>query len=1434
MLSERNLKNYGNKQLTLRAVLETGPENLESECLALEDMPWNFLKKLLALNATARNTSLKSDPQKEEGDAADNDIFGDGALDGDPSICSINHLDVLCVLLHCCDSFLQQEIMLKMSMCHFALPIILPPVDGSECTFMLWAMRDIVRKWRPQSLRDSKGFREESLVLTPMATFSFVRLGSCSLSKSKILNEVLSPRQQHHDFFIHRDMECGNISRGISDGLVEISWYFPGGRENSDVFPEPVAVMNLRGDIKRHGPQFRFLTEISSAVFIFIENNGQQENELLSSLKSHKKYYVIVNSQTKNNFETVNIIKRLVAGLKMAPFPILKKGRTINDATFAKKLQSILLGLIKIPPKTVNVEDMAVVARELGIRVDEDCKECQSGKKCAKDITECIGDIVEYKKKTMKLQGEPWKKLAKIEKKFCRLKRQGKNHTEDYKLKMRAELSELRRKQNECELTEGLITFISGVGGLPKVEKQYFLKWMKFELDSIARRHLSDIRCEYKEKSEDSRCDPKELADLARRISASSLGVEHFMREMGQFYEAEYSMIKEGKVKHTHFSHLPGIAADLLLEGFPLELIDGDASNIPLQWVTDVLTELHTKLGGRCRMVVITVLGVQSTGKSTLLNTMFGLQFSVSSGRCTRGAFMLLMKVKENLRQELGCDFILVIDTKGLKAPELMTLENSYEHDSELATLVIGLSDITIVNMSMETATEMKDILQIVVQTFLRMEKIGKRTNCQFVHQNVSDISAHGQNMRHRKRLLDQLNTMTKAAAKMEKQNEKLTFSDVMEYDPNKHNWYIPGLWHGVPPMASVNMGYSEHVHELKQYLFEFIRDRAKKENAMDIPQFKEWLKSLWNAIKHENFIFSFRNSLVAEAYNQLSMTYSEWEWAFRKEMHLWVSEKENVIQNQTLIELSNDTFKTFKQESFQKVLAGEKNILDSLNNYFESGGENLNLIERYKEDFIRSAKGLRNELEDHSLRRLEEAIQIQKGKHKLKELQDMHIKITEERVVRLLEECRKREVQMGDEELKEEFEKMWEQTLSELQLQPLQIQHVRKDMLLVLKKDLDTLGVPACQMLQNTNILFGHGKEEFMIRNEHFDLPLYRRRGIIESITHECKYKTEELVKSLVDSCSKYISDKVYSKVDYDETHCRELLKIINDRLQEQATKKLHITSCFKVELKLHILGMAAPHFQRMHENYIKENDPILRLDTFKAQYFSTFKDLYLEKDACQKRARDFCDQCLKPALVDHIYKRLGIEVVDDILSSEKSVGYSSRMSFQYTVLDWLLKENNFENYVKYIKNYVDFIKHWIWSHILDHYKGKEKLRELQQNILSVITKKMSHILNSTENFNTISALLEHFCEILKEDLVISKDTLQVIIFQNTDDVVRFSADVQYFLSQMKSDILSEFKASDIQATFSKLALKPQNEIFQKVFGCGKQCPFCKAPCEA
>ena len=46
--------------------------------------------------------------------------------------------------------------------------------------------------------------------------------------------------------------------------------------------------------------------------------------------------------------------------------------------------------------------------------------------------------------------------------------------------------------------------------------------------------------------------------------------------------------------------------------------------------------------------MVITVLGPQSSGKSTLLNFLFGCDFATSEGRCTRGIYGTYFEFSKN------------------------------------------------------------------------------------------------------------------------------------------------------------------------------------------------------------------------------------------------------------------------------------------------------------------------------------------------------------------------------------------------------------------------------------------------------------------------------------------------------------------------------------------------------------------------------------------------------------------------------------------------------------------------------------------------------------------------------------------------------------------------------------------------------------------
>lgn len=1309
LLQEMGLEHYHHNKLSLNDVLQIDKRAVTDEpAQSLSCLPWLFLKKLMMVNVTARSVKY-SLPSEEIEDLSSLDIYND-PIDDENS--SVNPLDIVTALFLCSDGFLQQEMISKMSMCQFSVPLLLPNCDTQQCTFMLWAMRDIVKKFRPHSLSDSRGFVEERIVHSELPLVSFVKLGNCSISKSQILNKLLSNPQQYHDTFVHHGMDCGDISRRISDGLVEMSWYLPCGNKNIDVFPEPVAFANLRGDISTFETQYTFLCQTSTAVFVFFDTLDTNL-KFLTNQHAKAQFFLVGNRQSKAL--DMEHLKSIASEMSLKKNNIILKTNQ-NDANFVKQLHSSISYIINRLPHKVCLEGMNTTAHELGIPVDEDIKECQNAKNNAHAITKNIQDTMHFKEEQLPLQGRIWKDLAKLEKEECRLRKAGEQNIEMYKCDLQMKKTELRKKQSQYDISEAMTCFVSALTS-SSLERSFFLKWMRMNLDNVSRESLSSLREQYKEKCKFSE-NKEEIKQLDQQISSSSLGTEHFLREMGQLYEAAVSL-PENVESRKQMLHLPRLCAQMMLDGFPLELVDGDASNIPLSWVNDVLQHLNSLVQPNNKIMVVTVLGVQSTGKSTLLNTMFGVQFAVSSGRCTRGAFMQLIRVKEEIKGELDCDYLVIIDTEGLKSPELAKLDDSHEHDNELATLVVGLSDITVINIAMENSTEMKDILQIVVHAFLRMKEIGKKPKCQFVHQNVADVSAHDKNMRDRKILLEQLNEMTEAAAKMENKHEYKSFTDVMEYDPETCNWYIPGLWHGNPPMAPVNAGYSEAVYDLKKNMTDMIKKRKHKSQGNNINEFLEWTKSLWNSVKYENFIFSFRNSLVADAYMRLCTEYHKWEWSFKKHMHSWLTEAEARVSNFEMMKLKSDKsdlqdlLLRLKQEAATKLDTLEKTTMENLSKYFEQTEGHVYLVEKYKEDFVSSVKSLRRVIQSYLWTYLEAIVDIRRGMNSLDNIKKTFSYTMEKKVLVLLEELRRRnssraDLQTTDKDLDNSFGKIWQETVNELSFGGLKERNIFDCVFNQLRENMRQKGGSVTEQLNRVH-LKDYGSGPFKVKKEHFFKKILNCL-IGDNSTMDLQVMADDLIFT----CSQIVQKRTKTHSDYHDTYIQEILQIIDERVA--SSKNMGFSTDFEVTLKLYICGFSAKEFQHMHESFIMKNDPRRCLDQFKDKYCNDFKDLFHDRDQCQRKAEEFTQLCLSPAVETFIYSSLGPDIVDAMLQGKNAFQFSTRAFFQYSLLMHLLNEDRFELYFEYTLTYERFVKRWILHQVTEQFSNGHELSELEE----------------------------------------------------------------------------------------------------------------------
>ncbi|XP_061435497.1 interferon-induced very large GTPase 1-like [Lethenteron reissneri] len=1412
----------------------------------IQELSKHFLRNVMRANPRARNTEY-GQRRVEEADTSDDDNSSSSGSDVTTDL--INPLDMITAVFLCADSFLQQVLMQKMSQCQFALPLLLPDSGKGNLTFMLWAMRQIVKNWK---LQQNASSREESLVSIQMPFISFIRVGECSVSKSKLLNSILS--NEKHDFFVHREMECGDIPRKCSDGLVEMAMFCPCGKSNIDVFETEFSILNLRGDARHHLVQLEFLKAISNAMFIVIDKEiDAEEMHILSDSKAR---LFIITNQNINKRSRSNVITNALSQLKIKA-TFIEKGRH-NDAAFAKKLRSDITKILQSTENHETLEGMVHVAGSLNIRIDECESQCTESKDKVNSIMNIIEKscVKESKQRYLPLQGDLWHNWAETNKEQSRVKNIGHQQFDNYIKANKNKQTDIRKEQKTKGFSYVMKMFIDLILNESIEMKMFGLHWMQLKLNNLSRVTFSKLRDEYKKiyvhLDVDSKIHAKKLEEIEELMSSSSLGLEHFIREIGQFYEATKAVQKRA-VPNTKAPalKLPAAAAKLFLEGFPLELMDGDVGCIPIDWVSDVLEEVRATLGRDPRVFVLTVLGVQSTGKSTLLNTMFGLQFAVSSGRCTRGAFMQLISIDNELRRELECDFILVIDTEGLKALELATLHDSYEHDNELATVVIGLSDVTLINLAMENVEEMKDVLQIVVHAFLRMTEVGKKPKCLFVHQNSGDVAASDKNMRDKKCLMNQLNGMTVAAARMEhKESTYSKFTDVMEHDVSQDNWYIPGLWHGTPPMAAVSAAYSDQVFQLKQHLLKYIKKRTNTQKASKLSEFSTWIGSIWEAVKKENFIFSFKNSLVADAYNQLCIQYTGWEWEFRNDIISWTQEKKNYINN-CKYENLQILCQQLELELGDEITTGIANLQKQIKSYFENKSNNVHLVEKYKEEFNISTNQVGMKFQEEAFNKFLELVCRRQSGHSIEELETQSKKTIGSEVCKLLQRCKKDTVKLDETRLKTEYNNMWSKVVTHLP----KFELIRHDVYIDMTKSLGksylenekAAGVKLRKFASPAKYFETLDNNQFQLKPEHSRKDV----NILIKIWNTFRMKNDAIVYELnqvsriiIESSIKYIEDKIKMN-DYCSTYNNVLLQHISHELGQQQNKIF--SKEFEIDIMVCICFHAIVTWQKQHDIYCHNNDPNIKMNKIKESYFVIFKELFHQGDENMKHAKTFCNKCLKPSLLEAVDNKLGMDIATKVKSDSGGPTFLSRKHLQLAIHLHLLDEDDFENYYKYINKYADFTKEWIKDQVIKHCQSKNGSHSEMYHLSSAILSKLIHEVKTsvdsvTMEIATPTTLLEFsesLGECLLKHIIINTDFIDILgslSLRDKESVKQFSEELKSSLDSAEEKILRGFSvASDAEcaAWLSRLHVQPHIELYKSLAGCEKQCPFCGVPCD-
>ncbi|CAK9050758.1 unnamed protein product [Durusdinium trenchii] len=216
-----------------------------------------------------------------------------------------------------------------------------------------------------------------------------------------------------------------------------------------------------------------------------------------------------------------------------------------------------------------------------------------------------------------------------------------------------------------------------------------------------------------------------DLATLQKRLDEVDVSTDSFWLELMLWHELERTGVRAG-LKEIHerlsFAGAKSCYLNWVKSGNPLHFLHSAPLQFgafePLRWhpqlsgasffgsdfIGDVLRELDRDLGVDVRrrpLLVISVIGVQSSGKSTLMNYLFGCSFATHVGRCTKGLYISLLETRHAL--------LVILDTEGLLSVEA----RDDVFDKQVALMTMACSDLVIVNNRGELGRHVGDLFQV-------------------------------------------------------------------------------------------------------------------------------------------------------------------------------------------------------------------------------------------------------------------------------------------------------------------------------------------------------------------------------------------------------------------------------------------------------------------------------------------------------------------------------------------------------------------------------------------------------------------------------------------------------------------------------------------------------------------------------------------------
>ncbi|KAL3891293.1 hypothetical protein ACJMK2_003555 [Sinanodonta woodiana] len=1427
-----------------------------------DDLGTIFLHRLLACNYAARDLEIITESTRKPvtAEKVDNPFRTTSILakrkqlstrPGELQSHGIHPLDVIISVFVCADPILQQDIATLLWKCKLAIPFITMPIKSSIPQSHIWPLRGISARWTVR--KGGTLVVEEDNILSPsFFTIGFMRFQSANVEKSIRINTLMSDTERAHPIFYHRNSRGSARDRRLANGMVEISWYLPSSSEGN-LFNEPITVLNLRGNALMYPRQRQILMEMSSICFLVCSSSDLDNEEIESIVKAiltmNKKVFIITYDNEENKGMKIiqvddNVYIFNTESLTDSELKESIKFR-IGEMEFNKSLQRTSINTFSW----------------IGVLADQDIQAIKDGYVQAEIIMgSLLREQVECRKdRLLPLHQDLWKNWVETDKEIHKLKKLPKlQDITEYRNKLEMEKVNYRKEQLEIlerGVSEAISNFMTALDMKDNVSRAVCVRWLKIQLDQLSRRELRQLLDkevlildeikDLKNKTDQKEILQKELANLQELKNKSHIGLEHFFREIGQIYEAIQTQ-PPGRRYNIGYD-LPLLAARFLLDGNSLEIFDGDAGSVPIQWVSAVFERLSDKvkeLTGRenPKCTVLTVYGMQSSGKSTLLNTMFGCQFSVGAGRCTRGAQIQMLKVNDSEREGMKVDYILLVDTEGVRSPE-MPEEIRRPRDNEITTFVVGLGQKTLINLMGENTTYLTEVLPIAVRAFLRMETVGLKPSCAIVYQNVDSQSRDEISSQNRK-LKEELDNQTLSACQMEKKESK-HFQDVIQFDVEKDIHYIPSLWEGEQPMATVSQGYCKGVLKLKHSFQQFCKHHA----GQDLASYRLHVQSLWTSIAKDDFVYYFRNTLETEARERLDKCWCNCIWNLRMEASKLGIRMHTDIKNCPNSDKLEESIHTCRVKMRDEIASAYELVKTKLVDFFDATPPKYKqYMVQWKVSSIDGLARIRDDLigdlktDIIRLQGLKESqFSIERKVEKFKD------KIRNE-IIQYFKEERNRSVDnegtmMPKEEIRQLFEDKWDEwlkTVTDICDVNEANTNVAREAVDILREKFsshETLVIEKSDMIISGTIMEFQLKRSHLIRN-------------VKDVTANTLITAEAIVLEIIQNVRKRLNELTQDPSPYKRGSIEEIIQIVAAQESEIEALGVKTTTEFEIEISIAVVSIAVSAFSASEKRFLQSFDPMYLLEMEKETFFVLFENNYDKTRFSHSFAKRVSD-LLTTAVIDRVHTDIVQEVADDMRSRVYMDTLNNKKSFIYTIMCRMASDGIFRRFMDYIRNPTQAIEDWLGRYV-DEYASadsgnKSKLTVLVERLVTGYVKDLTVFVDETEKQLDIKTDNTKEMEKAKDvqvQLWVKKFTNMASDKFEINKVRHLTAafgeeivDIQYFYVELMKRLESTSPDLDDLTTKGKSSYETMRGNVVKslkdlVIGCTGDCPFCGEIC--